>query len=209
MRPLARAFGVGTVATGLLVAAVASRLSAPVPEVSNVSGNPFLARGPLATSWPDALLPHVLELRPPLGRGQARDLLEAVGRSAGRFGLDPVAVVAVISVESHFDPAAVSPRGAIGLMQVLPETGRELAAELGIEWTSDELLFDPELNILIGTCYLRRLLDRFGDPDRALAAFHAGPTRIRSRLDREAGFSLRYADRVLDVLFELRSRLRT
>ncbi len=207
MRVLPKAAGIATVACGFLLAVFASRLGPPAPLGVRVVHNPFLCVRPLAGGWQDAVLPHLVRLGLPMGSGEARRVLEAVSRSASRFGLDPLAVLAVIAVESGFDPAALSPMGAMGLMQLRPETARELASELGIPWTSDEMLFDPELNVLLGSCYLRRQLDRFGDLDAALAAFHAGPTRIRSRIEESRSFSLRYADRVLDVLFDLRSRL--
>lgn len=207
MRGLPKAAGIATVACGFLLAAFASRVGPPAPQGVRIVHNPFLSVRPVEASWPDDLLPHVTRLGLSVGPEEARGMLETVSRSATRFGLEPLAVVAVIAVESGFDPAAVSPMGAMGLMQLRPETGRELASELGIPWISDEMLFDPELNVLLGSCYLRRLLDRFGDLDAALAAFHAGPTRIRSRIGESRSFSLHYPDRVLDVLFDLRSRL--
>lgn len=208
MRALPKAAGIVTVACGLLFPVFTPRHAAPSPRHVRAVHNPFLSERPVAESWPDDLFPHLVRSGFPMDRDRTRNVLEAVSRCAARFGLDPLAVLAVIEVESEFDPAAVSPVGAMGLMQLRPETGREIASELGIPWTSDdEMLFDPELNVLLGTCYLRRLLDRFGDLDAALAAFHTGPTRIGSRIGGSRSFSLRYPDRVLDALFELRSRL--
>ncbi len=91
--------------------------------------------------------------------------------AAARAGLDPALVVAVIEAESGHDPHAVSARGAIGLMQVLPETG----ASLGFEQVAD-----PAVNLEAGCRYLAMLLERFGgDVELALAAYNAGPGAVR------------------------------
>jgi hypothetical protein len=72
--------------------------------------------------------------------------LPIVERDARRFGLDPLMVLAVIQVESRFDPTAVSSQRAMGLMQLQPETART-RLNLGLAWTGDELLFDPDVNV--------------------------------------------------------------
>jgi soluble lytic murein transglycosylase-like protein len=92
-------------------------------------------------------------------------------RSASRkYALDPALVKAVIHAESRFDPLAVSPKGAKGLMQIDPVT----VAELGI---TDP--FNPKYNIYGGVRYLREMLDAFkGDKHLALAAYNAGPSQV-------------------------------
>ncbi len=205
MRVATKAVGVMTVVCSVVLAGLASNV-APPPSAPPRAGNPFIISGPVAEDWSEKILPHLRRSGSPMGRQEAGALLEAVEASAARFGLDPMVVLAVIEVESRFDPRAVSRVGALGLMQLQIETAREVAAHLDIPWTSDDLLFDPEVNVLLGTCYLRRLLDRFGDQDAALAAFNIGPGRIQGRLVRSKRFSLRYADRVLDAFFHLRSR---
>ncbi|MEL7058855.1 MAG: lytic transglycosylase domain-containing protein [Acidobacteriota bacterium] len=90
--------------------------------------------------------------------------------AAQRHGLDPLLVAAVVEVESSFRPAALSHRGAVGLMQVLPSTARATA----------DALRDPQINLDRGAAYLRHLLERFGgDLELALAAYNAGPTAVR------------------------------
>ncbi len=89
-----------------------------------------------------------------------------------RYRLDPLLIEAVIAVESAFDRWAVSRKGAQGLMQLMPETARDLAV-------GDP--FDPAANIDGGARYLRRLLDLFaGDLELALAAYNAGPNRVQA-----------------------------
>ena len=115
--------------------------------------------------------PGVQVLSAPRGRATSMPQLEDwVTRYAGRQNLDVNLVLSVISAESAFDPRARSHKGAIGLMQLMPDTAREL----GIDdpW-------DPESNIRGGTRYLRRMLDRFGqDLELALAAYNAGPGAV-------------------------------
>ncbi|OUM97746.1 MAG: hypothetical protein BAA04_10875 [Firmicutes bacterium ZCTH02-B6] len=109
----------------------------------------------------------------------AREIAAAAEANA----LDPFLVAALVRVESGFNPRAVSSRGARGLMQVMPDTGQWIAAQMG--WTAfdPELLFDPELNLRMGTWYLRALLEQFdGRPAVALAAYNAGRTRVQEWL---------------------------
>jgi len=94
-----------------------------------------------------------------------------------RFGIPARWIEAVIMAESSGEPEAVSPKGAIGLMQLMPETWAELRDQhdLGAD------LFDPRTNILAGTAYLKAMQDRFGHP-ALFAAYNAGPGRYEDHL---------------------------
>ena len=93
--------------------------------------------------------------------------------------LDPTLVAAVIYAESRFDPNVVSDAGAVGLMQVLPETGRFIARSTGGTDFVEADLRDPDLNVRYGTWLLGYLMDRYdGDVATALAAYHAGPANV-------------------------------
>lgn len=118
---------------------------------------------------------------------------------ARRHELPVELVLAVIQVESAFNPFAVSPVGAIGLMQVLPSTGAEVAERLQLAWHGGQTLFDPETNVRIGIAYLKELQKRYGSVSVALAAYNWGPGRIDRRLRVGHPLPVVYASRVLDV----------
>jgi soluble lytic murein transglycosylase len=101
-------------------------------------------------------------------------------RSAARAaGLDPYFVAAVIREESSYDPRARSGVGAMGLMQLMPDTARDVAQDLGRPLAEISALWEPPVNIALGSRYLARLRARFQDPLLAVAAYNAGPHRVQ------------------------------
>ena len=113
--------------------------------------------------------------------------IRALRDASLRFAVDESLIRSVIRHESAYDVNAVSHKGAMGLMQLMPATARELGVRCA---------FDPRQNVLGGTRYLRELRDRLGAWSRAIAAYNAGPARVESgrRLPRE---TVVYVDRVL------------
>ena len=104
-------------------------------------------------------------------------------------GLDPALVQAVVAVESGFDPRAVSDKGAVGLMQVLPETGERYGVHGDPRRSLGDKLFDPATNLRVGTNYLRDLLARFdNDVSLALAAYNAGEGAVATHANRVPPF---------------------
>ncbi|WP_354070017.1 lytic transglycosylase domain-containing protein [Bradyrhizobium sp. LB5.2] len=102
-----------------------------------------------------------------------------VAEAAQRFGIPAAWIHAVMRVESHGERRAVSPKGALGLMQLMPKTWADMRARYGLGRDP----FDPRDNILAGAAFLRELHDRYGSPD-FLAAYNAGPGRYEDFRDR-------------------------
>ena len=106
--------------------------------------------------------------------------------SARAHNVDPILVASVIRAESGFKSRAVSPKGAIGLMQIMPATGDYIAAKSNSYFRKGGVtegdggfdLFDPKTNIDMGTWYLKYLLDKFGDKRTALMAYNAGEGNV-------------------------------
>ena len=111
---------------------------------------------------------------------------EALLAEADERGLDPVFVAALIRQESMFNPAATSGAGARGLMQVMPDVGRSVAASLGFPVWDAVLLYQPDVNIQLGAAHLQELTRRYPQPVRVLAAYNAGAPRVE-RWSRKVG----------------------
>lgn len=105
---------------------------------------------------------------------------EEVSNASTSFDVDEAIIFSVINIESHFNKNALSPKGAVGLMQVLPSTAEELSKEIGF---SNFDLKNPEDNIMIGAYYISQLCDRFDNVETALCAYNAGPTNVKAWLN--------------------------
>jgi hypothetical protein len=170
-------------------------LSGPVPknypassqkiDLPVIQGSTSLAPPPIESS-------DRLSERPPVAASSSA-LPDIIERAAARYQVAPEVVRAVIRAESGFDPRAVSPAGAQGLMQLMPGTARDLGV-------TDP--FDPEQNVMAGTRYLKQMLGRYGgDLDKALAAYNWGPGNLdRSRDGRLPNETRRYIARIKGYL---------
>ncbi len=109
-----------------------------------------------------------------------QDYWSTIKAESERNGLNPYMVASLIRQESEFNPRAISPANAYGLMQLLPSVGRQMAKQEGISSHLEaDALLDPMINIKLGTTYLKQTLDKFGGhQEYAFAAYNAGDSRV-------------------------------
>jgi soluble lytic murein transglycosylase-like protein len=169
-----------------------------LPTPTRSAGDDYQARA--------ATESHLLKIRGVLAQqtGLREALLDKLAQSileeSSRNALAPMLLLAVIHVESAFDHQAVSPKGAQGLMQLLPVAVAALVEEKKIPPSSAyRNLKDPLHNVKLGASYLGYLKEHFGDWKIALTAYNAGPTWTRKKIEARETISFAYADKVLSV----------
>jgi hypothetical protein len=132
-----------------------------------------------------------------LPRESVNGMAVSIARASERYSLSPDTILAVIRTESAFDTNALSDKGAVGLMQILPSTAQEIAQELRMEWRGDDLLRDPSANIEMGAYYLTKLIGQFNNLAVALTAYNHGPGRVAELNQAKADLPMGYAEKVL------------
>ena len=143
--------------------------------------------------------------RPDISDAEAWKVSEVIWEESAKHNLDPILIAALIEVESGFQSLAVSPMGARGIMQIMPDVGKSIAREIGFteEAGSDaftaEHLDDPVLNIKLGIFYLYGLQKSFRSLNLALAAYNVGPTAMRDHLENETEAPIEFANAVFSV----------
>ena len=130
---------------------------------------------------------------------------EVILEESLKRNLDPMIVLAVIEIESRFQYSMISPVGARGIMQIMPDTGKFLtdavSRELGLHPVAyrPESLDDPIVNIRMGVYYLHDLKKQFRNLNLALIAYNAGPAEVQNRLENNQEFSQDFATLVLNA----------
>ncbi len=143
---------------------------------------------------------NVLERYPTgLANVTKEELAEVIYEEAARYNQDPKFILALIAIESSFKTWSVSEQGAKGLMQIMPGVAESIAQEIGIEWSGDQTLFNPFLNIRMGSYYLSRLILDFNNMEIALTAYNYGPTYVKSLIERKERIPIQYYHRILTV----------
>lgn len=139
--------------------------------------------------------------------GEAREAVaEEVAAAEREHGLPTLLLLALIAQESSFDPQAVGPSGSIGLMQIRLFVAEDVAQRRGIPFSGRSSLFDPGLNVRIGSGYLAELHGQFGSYELALAAYNKGPSRVRRDLRRGRRPARRFVEKVMSRYERFRAR---
>lgn len=130
-------------------------------------------------------------------------LAREVKKASKKYDIDPMLVLSIITVESSFDKNAVSSRGAIGLMQLMPHTAKDLCLEMGMSEHNCKVR-DSKTNILIGTYYLSKLSAKYNNNMKHyLAAYNYGPTAIDKVLSENDRVPTQFYSRIMKIYQKL------
>lgn len=147
----------------------------------------------------------VRSYRADISESEIWKISEVIFEESAKRAIDPLLVLALIRIESRFQSAAVSPMGARGMMQIMPDTGKFLAKTLAHEYGfhpaafRPESLDDPVLNVRLGIYYLKNLHEQFEHLKLALTAYNIGPGEIQNRLENNLEMSDEFASLVLNA----------
>lgn len=142
-------------------------------------------------------------------RSDAYRLAKLLLDLSDRYMVSPGLLLSVIETESGFRANAVSKAGAVGLMQLLPGTAREVAKSFGVRYSGSQDLFDPAVNMRLGVAYISYLRGRFGHSVHYLAAYNMGPSALRNRItkgDFNLGAVEAYVRKIQERTINLRGR---
>lgn len=164
-----------------------------------------------STSADSLALDHLISWRAhpdALSLSEISELSPFILSKSFEYRVSPVLVLSLIEVESNFQPAAVSQRGAIGLMQLMPETAEQIARAHGMEWNGPSVLVDPKMNIEFGLRYMAYLKQNFEDPAHILAAYNIGPNAVKRKIETGQKVPHEYYDRVMGTVKAYQKRAR-
>lgn len=168
-----------------------------------------MPRPVVVLSRQDAVAAELLQGARTMSERDALRVAQALCEEADRLDWDPLLFVAIIHVESHYDHLAISPKGAEGLMQLMPPTAEWTAERMDLAWP-DSHSFDPVLNVRLGARYVAHLQAVFGRLERSLTAYNRGPTAtnllLRERGELPRGVVDFYAAKVLERYYRLRAQ---
>ncbi len=143
------------------------------------------------------IVSYLKEQMPDVSEEKLRDIANHVYTESKERDLDYRLVLAVMKVESNFKQDAVSSKGARGLLQIKPSLGRGIAETLGVTWSGDRILHEPEKNIKFGVYHLSQLIENFETLQWALFAYNSGSTKARELSAQHKKPGARFAKAVL------------
>src|SRR5271157_174992 len=143
------------------------------------------------------IVSYLEEQMPDMPEDKLRDIASYVYTESKERDLDYRLVLAVMKIESNFKQDAVSSKGARGLLQIKPSLGRGIADTLGVTWSGDRILHEPEKNIKFGVYHLSQLIENFETLQWALYAYNSGSTKARELSAQHKQPGIRFAKAVL------------
>jgi len=148
----------------------------------------------------------IKEMRSSMGEHEIGRMVNSVYNESKKYSYDPLFLLAVIKTESSFKKNVVSNKGAMGLMQMKPSTGYDVARRFGLDWEDKFQLMNPEYNIELGALYLFELIHKFKNLNHAIVAYNLGETETRRRLRNDEALPKMYVRRVLGTYFDFKER---
>ncbi len=140
---------------------------------------------------------------------ERHQLASVVADECAKYDYDPMFLLALIITESSFKRGQVSSKGAEGLMQIRPFVGRSLAHKLGIDWEEGATLFDPDLNVQMGSRHLFEMILKFKDVRKAIISYNLGESALRSHERLNKPLPKSYLNKVLDNFNMLKERYKS
>ena len=137
-------------------------------------------------------------------RNHSKKLAKHIVEEARAGGFDPLFIASIVKAESTFNPRAKSNQGALGLMQILPPTGKYISDKVkAVSWNGSSALNEPGYNLKLGVAYLKYLEKYFGtNPEHVLIAYNWGPNNLRKALGKTRSIAKgpqKYADKVIST----------
>ncbi len=145
----------------------------------------------------EEIVAYLTDQMPDVPEDKIREIATHVYAESNKRGVDYRLVLAVMKVESNFKQDAVSSKGARGLLQIKPSLARDISEALGIKWSGDRILHEPEKNIKLGVYQLSQLIEDFETLPWALYAYNSGQTKAKELAAKKEQPGFRFAKAVL------------
>ena len=129
---------------------------------------------------------------------EEQQLTDVIYSECKKYDYDPLFLLALIYTESSFKRGQISSAGAEGLMQIRPFVGRSLADKIGVDWQDSTTLFQPGLNIKMGSLHLFEMILKFKDVRKAVISYNLGETALRDRVRLNKPLPKSYLNKVMD-----------
>jgi soluble lytic murein transglycosylase len=141
-----------------------------------------------------------------LSTDEVGELTRVITRESEKYNYDPLLIIALIQTESSFKRNQQSHLGAMGLMQLRPFVGYDVAKRKGLTWSGKMSLFDPDFNIQLGSLYLFELILKFQDVRKAIIAYNFGENALRLRMKEGGDLPKIFLSRVVNHYKKLKEK---